>query len=85
MYVFRQPMQKTGAVHSPLIGGAQLWFSEIAETEPALPVVGPIYDQLLLAGDKWLKDQSLDTEALLIELLYAGDEAARNDKNDDGE
>jgi hypothetical protein len=62
-----------------------LMFSELHVTEPEVVVQGPIYDQLLLAGDKWLQNQGLDTEALLIELLYAGDDAASKKKNDDGD
>lgn len=60
-----------------------LAFSDITETTPEVAVVGPTYDQVLLAGDKWLKAQDIDTEALLIELLYAGDDAASKKKEDD--
>lgn len=50
-----------------------LWFSELHETTPKWPVVGPILDQILTAGDKQLAQERIDTEALLIELLYTGD------------
>lgn len=53
-----------------------LAFSELCETWPEYAVVGPIYDQLLLAGDKQLAQERVDTQALLIELLYSGEKHA---------
>lgn len=50
-----------------------LWFSELHQSEPCDPVVGPILQQLLQAGDKQLSQArqaaGVDSEALLIELL----------------
>jgi hypothetical protein len=47
----------------------QLWFSELHVTDPDVPVYGPIEEQILLAGDKWLAQTQPDTVALLVELL----------------
>jgi hypothetical protein len=64
-----------------------LWFSDIAEMEPKFPVVGPHLDQILAAGDKWIKlDQEaagVDTTALLVELLDLPDQGNRSQKNDE--
>lgn len=51
-----------------------LWFSEIHQAEPVHAVVGPILDQLLAAGDKLLAQSRPDTEGMLIELMYKGEE-----------
>jgi hypothetical protein len=61
MYVFR--------FDQPEVVKSALWFSELCYTEPDVPVAGPIYDRVLEAGDKQLKDQGVDTVALLVELL----------------
>ena len=53
-------------------GSAGLYFSELHIMEPQDMVVGPIYDNVLAAGDKQLAQQAVDTQGLLIELLYAG-------------
>lgn len=47
-----------------------LWFSVTYKFEPIHPVVGPILESVLQAGDKQLAQERVDTEALLIELLY---------------
>lgn len=54
----------------------ELWFSELYESWPRFKVTGPILDQLLLAGDKQLAQERVDTQALLIELLYSGEKHA---------
>lgn len=46
-----------------------LWFSPLHITDPDVPVYGPILEQVLLAGDKWLAQTTPDTTALLVELL----------------
>lgn len=55
----------------PATGDAcsQLWFSELCVTTPQHPVVGPILQQVLAAGDERLAKERPDTQALLIELL----------------
>jgi hypothetical protein len=47
-----------------------LWYSPLAETTPKHPVKGPILSNILAAGDKALGQRRIDTEALIIELLY---------------
>lgn len=49
---------------------SQLWFSELRFTDPEYPVVGPILEQVLLAGDSALAATKVDTEQLLCELMY---------------
>ena len=50
--------------------GNQLWYSPLCETQPRHPVAGPILTNILAAGDKALADRRLDTEGMLIELMY---------------
>lgn len=64
-----------------------LHFSELHIPEPQVPVYGPILEQVLLAGDKWLAETRPDTEALLIELMCSDDSIKRdggNDEDDEG-
>lgn len=63
--------------------GSLLWFSELHITEPQVPVYGPIYEQVLLAGDAWLAQSKPDTEALLIELMYRSDERVKHNGGED--
>jgi hypothetical protein len=56
---------------------AVLWFSELHEKLPKFPVVGPIYDTLLAAGDAKLSQERPDTEALLLELMYLNQETTK--------
>lgn len=47
-----------------------LAFSELHQRTPQFPVTGPILEQILAAGDKALASEKIDTEGLLIELMY---------------
>lgn len=60
MYVFYPEQRKENA----------LWFSELHQTQPQHPVVGPILVQVLAAGDLVLGKVKPDTEGMLIELMY---------------
>lgn len=52
---------------------AALCFSHLHITDPQIQVTGPILDQILAAGEKALTAAQLDTEGMLIELMYKGD------------
>lgn len=67
MYVMIEPLPGRHAAKP-----GELLFSELHIPEPQVPVYGPILEQVLLAGDKWLAETQPDTEALLIELMYMG-------------
>lgn len=79
MYVLKSTPEG-GIVHGVECAAAPctvtgLAFSELCECYPADPVKGPILEQVLLAGDKSLRGERPDTEALLIELMYLADGA----------
>lgn len=54
-----------------VLRAGELWFSPLHQQTPQVPVVGPILEQVLGAGQKAVAQEKLDTEGLLIELLYA--------------
>lgn len=58
-----------GAMYVLEDGG--LWFSALHTMEPGFEVQGPIARNILAAGDKALGEARMDTEAMLIELMYS--------------
>lgn len=58
--------QPKGVIH---LREGELWFGPLHKLSPELPVVGPTLEQVLAAGASSIKQDAVDSTALLVELL----------------
>lgn len=69
MYVVSQQGWHNAEGGAITYGPDELHWSQLYKVWPEYKVQGPILEQVLAAGDKWLAQETPDTTALLIELL----------------
>lgn len=69
MYLILQSCRIASAGQSLELPANSLWFSDLHEKQPRIPVSQQIFEQVVIAGLQAGKKDDIDTQALLIGLM----------------